>query len=151
MIVTEALVRWFIFSVVFALLPVISKALVLFTGLMTTRNTLDPQEAAKLTLADVLARTCGDGELLLVATAIAAAGIGEIAASRSMNRRLARVVVTGSLLIIVTLSSLWYAIIVGTTDALNRQLVAQGSLIVWLSAVATASVSVLLSALEEEA
>lgn len=144
----EPLVRWLIFSVIFALLPVFSKALVLFTGLMSTSGSVQAPVPA-LTFGEVLARTCGDGELLLVATAIAAAGIGEIVSSVSQNRRLARVVIGGSLLLIVALSSLWYAIIVGSQTSLDAALVAQGSLVVWFSAVTAAAASVVISALDE--
>lgn len=144
----EPLVRWLIFSVIFALLPVFSKALVLFTGLMSTSGSVQALGPV-LTFGEILARTCGDGELLLVATAIAAAGIGEIVSSAGQNRRLARVVIGGSLLLIVALSSLWYAIIVGSQTSLDAALVAQGSLVVWFSAVTAAAASVVISALDE--
>lgn len=143
----EPLVRWVIFSVIFALLPVFAKALVLFTGLMSAPS--GGQPSINLTFNEILARTCGDGELLLVATAIAAAGIGEIVSSNGQNRRLARVIIGGGLLLIVALSSLWYAIIVGSQTSPDASLIAQGSLVVWFSSVTAAAASVVIASLDE--
>jgi ABC-type glycerol-3-phosphate transport system permease component len=91
-IIVDRLVRWFMFSVLIALIPILFN----FIGVI-----LDNQPIST-------ARLFGKGELLLIAVAISGRGMGELIPS-GMNRAIVKIIVIGSNLIIISLASYGFA------------------------------------------
>jgi len=90
----EKLLRWFIFSVAVAMIPL---ALTYFVLEIERQNP---------TLEDVLS----NGELLLISTAIAAAAIGEVIGT-TPKRAVLKILATGVCTITAMLGSVFYTII----------------------------------------
>jgi hypothetical protein len=88
----EKLTRWFIFSVLISLVPLITS----YLGLL-----LDSRAATLQTVT-------GRGELLLITTTLAAAAIGELIPS-GRDRGTQKLLAGGSCIVIVLLSSLLFA------------------------------------------
>ncbi len=88
----QKLLNWLIFSVAMALLPIVFTAL----SLRTRGNAVD------------FATLVSHGELLIVAAALSARGVGEILLARSPNS-LTRTIVGGAALVILGLASLYFA------------------------------------------
>ena len=97
---SEKLIRWFIFSVLSALVP-------LAIGYMAL--TLDRREPS---LQMVTAR----GELLLISSTIASAAVGELIAG-GRNKATQKLLAGGSCMLLVLLSSLFFAAIQGRQHA----------------------------------
>lgn len=90
----ERVVRWFVFSVVLALLPLAFR----FAWQSTSSNTP--------TVANILSQ----GELLLVSAAIAAAAVGELVA-RGRQSPIMQILACGGCIGSVLFSSLYYAVV----------------------------------------
>jgi len=90
------LTKWFIFSVVIGILPIIWTGLRLLT------------QGSALSLESLFGR----GDLLLVASALSAAAIGELFLSTS-DRSVFKLFSGGGCLIVIMVSCLWYSDIVG--------------------------------------
>ena len=105
--------RWLIFSVLVSLLPVIFSALVLLTG----------QGISSITVL------LSGGELLLISSAICAGAIGEIVTSTNRNK-IGRVLAGGGSVIILASSSFWFAHIV-SSESVNGDVVAWGSIYIF--------------------
>ena len=91
---SEKLIRWFIFSVLSALVP-------LAIGYLGLR--LDRQEPS-------LERVTARGELLLISSTIASAAVGELIAG-GRDRATEKLLAGGSCMLLVLLSSLFFAAI----------------------------------------
>lgn len=91
---SEKLIRWFIFSVLSALVP-------LAIGYLGLR--LDRQEPS-------LERVTARGELLLISSTIASAAVGELIAG-GRDRATQKLLAGGSCMLLVLLSSLFFAAI----------------------------------------
>ncbi len=128
----EKMVRWVIFSVVIALLPIIFNYLSMLTkGLPTS-------------LEIVISR----GELLIVSAAINAAAIGELFGSGTTNKRIPKIIAGGVCVIILLLTSLWFADIVATillNKPVESRIIMLGSVAAFLSTVLASGSSVALS------
>ena len=85
---------------------------------------------------------CGRGEILLVAAAISASAIGELFASGA-DKRLRKLLAGGSTIIILLLTSFWFADISGAAlsgEEIDLQMITMGSVIMLvLSAIGGAS------------
>jgi hypothetical protein len=110
------LTRWFIFTVLAALVPVAFGSLILYY-----RN-------KPLSLEAVTSK----GELLLISAGIAGAGIGELIASGTVKRGTAKLVCAGLCFITLMLSGMWFGDISSTTvETMNLTRLAYGSLIIF--------------------
>ncbi|MDM8560771.1 hypothetical protein [Candidatus Parabeggiatoa sp. HSG14] len=86
------LIRWFIFSIIITLLPIILSALSLET-------------MGKL---DSLSQLIAHGELLLIATAISAAAVGELFISSS-KLKILKVIVGGATITVLMIAASYFA------------------------------------------
>jgi uncharacterized membrane protein len=132
--IREKLLRWALFGVIFALLPITFNFLS-----AVTRN----QAIAVSSLAS-------HGELLLISVSISAAAAGELFGREEGHMRSFRLFVVGMSFIIVCVASLWFADIasaVRTNEAINEGAVAVGSGIIFLSSIMTAGCCIALSEL----
>lgn len=68
------------------------------------------------------------GELLLVATVIGGAAIGELITPRTHRWRIRKILSGGATLVLVITSAMWFAIIVSSGGTLNADVVSFGSL-----------------------
>jgi hypothetical protein len=109
---SERLVRWFVFSVVIALLP------------LGFRYLLEATDGAPPTITRLLSQ----GELLLVSSAIAAAAVGELI-GRGRRRPILQLFAGGGCIATVLIASLYFAY-VSTRTAARPTVVATTS--VWL-------------------
>jgi hypothetical protein len=115
--IPQKLIRWGIFSVIIALLPV-------FFNLLTVGS-----RGGSLSLRQVASH----GELLLISTAIAAASVGDLIASGS-KLPMAKILAGGGCIVGLFLGSLWYADISAAQAAnvvLNPAWINNGSAIVF--------------------
>ncbi len=114
------LLRWMLFSVLVALIPLLLRWVALLSQYMGVSN------ASTL----VLAR----GELLLISTAIAADAIGDLVASSQRNRS-AKILAAGFCVLSLLFSALWYATnstIIDMGGSTNARIVAVGSVVVFV-------------------
>lgn len=133
--IREKLLRWGLFGVCFAILPIAFNALS-----AATRN-------QEVTLVVLLSR----GELLLVSAAISAAAAGELFGREEVLMKSTRLFLIGMSFLTVCGSSLWFADIASVArdgKELNEQLVAYGSISVFLLSVITSGCCVILSELK---
>ncbi len=98
-----AFLKWLLFSVIFALSPLIFSA---FRHWSHSANK-QPGSNAEITLPDLIKEVLGEGELLLISTAIAGEAIGDLLAGNSRHRKLKLTSGAGCLLVIVSSVS-WY-------------------------------------------
>ena len=123
---SEKIIRWMIFSVLFALLPICFHMLKIVSF------------GSELSIESVF----GSGELLLIGAAISAAAVGELVVGNAYRRK-AKLTVSGACIFLLALNSLWYA---DVSSAANSQstydlnVVASGSVIMF-------SITLLVSAL----
>jgi len=118
---TEKLIRWFLFGVVIALLPIIFNSLRLFT------------HGGSLTFGQLVGR----GELLLVTAGISAKAIGELIGS-STSMKIPKIIAGGVSLVILALASLYFADVAATyanNQTLDLSVISRMSLILFLTAV----------------
>lgn len=110
------LLRWALFSVLFATLPLLANVL----GSATEGKSLSVQELAK------------GGEVLLIAAAVTAAAIGELFADKKMDCMLRlRLIVAGAGVLVIATCASWYAFIHAAArdgDRLDTSTIADGSL-----------------------
>jgi hypothetical protein len=114
---TERLLRWFIFSVVIALAPLIYSFL----------SALTHQRPMGLFLIS------GHGEILLLSAAISAAAIGELFSSKP-GKGIPKLLAGGGCVTILFLASLWFEDIVSSTEPIRMSVVEYGSLAMFVSA-----------------
>ncbi|WP_346533798.1 hypothetical protein [Micromonospora sp. DPT] len=95
------LTRWALFGVTIALTPIMTSGL---TGI--TRS-------AEISYD----RLVGRGELLLIAAGVAAAGIGELFGREETRLRTSRLVLVGVSILLILLTSYWFADIAAATQA----------------------------------
>jgi hypothetical protein len=103
MLILEKLVRWIFFGVIMALLPIAFKIIAVY------------MKTGAYSVADILAQ----GELLLVASALCGAAIGELFVSPP-SLKLAKIIVGGSTVIILIMASLCFAILPSSAFAVNE-------------------------------
>ncbi len=89
---TEKVLRWMIFSVVLALIPLLANALITVTF------------GASLTLTGMLEH----GELLLIAAALSAAGAGELFGTSNTNK-LKKITAGGGSILILLSAAIYFA------------------------------------------
>jgi hypothetical protein len=127
-------VRWSIFSVAFALLPIGVNGLS-----AATRN-------RGIAYDDLVGR----GELLLVTAAIAAASAGELFGDKESRLRTTRLFLVGMSFLVVCLSSYWFADIAAglqSNQVLDRYVIATGSSAVFIFAFIISACSIIVSEL----
>ena len=111
----DKLLKWLIFSVVIALLPIIFYSLQLLTrGLSPT-----------------LELVTSKGELLLISTAMAAGALGELITSQS-DKKIFKIIAGGGSVIILLICSLYYADVAScilTNQAIQAEVVSRISII----------------------
>jgi hypothetical protein len=102
MLIIEKLVRWIFFGVFMALLPIAFKIIAIYlkTGIYNVSETL------------------AQGELLIVASALCGAAVGELFGA-PVGLKLAKIIVGGSAVIILIITSLCFAILPSSSAASN--------------------------------
>ena len=132
----EKLLRWMLFGVVFAVLPIVFN----FLSAVTRGQSI------------ALSSLTSHGELLLVSVGISAAATGELFGREAGPLRSFRLFVVGMSLIIVCVASLWFADIAGairSNEPINEAAVSVGSTIVFFSSITTAGCCIALSELRQ--
>ena len=99
---TEKLVKWFVFSVVIALLLILFNFLLLLTANAPAG----------------LAQLVGHGELLLIAAGLAARAIGDVIGSGDV-RKIPKLIASGAAVIVLVLASFYFSH-VAASYALNQ-------------------------------
>lgn len=128
---SEKLVRWLVFGVVFALLP-------LFFNYLKAYG-----RGATISPADLSAH----GELLLISAAIAAAAVGELLAS-GRRYQIAKIIAGGGSVLLLAVASLWFADIstlAPATPLVNYARVSNASFVVFGLTVVSSACCVVLS------
>jgi len=135
-LISDKVLRWLMFGVAFATLPLVLNLL-----LAATRNLPVSWE-----------QLLGQGELLLVSAGVAASGAGELSGEPVRQLRRFQIVLSGLAYIIVCLASVWFAgtaTLRGADQPVNERVVAFGSLVVFLSAIVNGACCVALSRLHK--
>ncbi|MEU6246086.1 hypothetical protein [Glycomyces sp. NPDC047010] len=132
-----AFLRWLLYGIVLAVLPIA----VNWVSLMT--RGLDASFSAVL----------GGGELLLVSAVLGATAAGDLMGARTRRFIVFRTVLTGGNLILIVFASLWFAdttaVLRAGTD-IDRGFVALGSLVVLVSEIVVCACSFLVTRLEDK-
>jgi hypothetical protein len=129
---SDKVLRWLMFGVLFATLPLVLNLL-----LALTRD-----------LQVNWAHLLGQGELLLVSAGVAASGAGELSGESVRELRRFQIVLSGSAYLIVCLASVWFASTATLRVAgqkVDESVVAYGSLIVFATSIITGACCVALS------
>jgi hypothetical protein len=126
--IRETLLRWSLFGVAFATLPIAYNAL----SALTRGNSTSYGELVQ------------HGELLLVSAGISAAAAGELFGRDETSLRSTRLFLVGMCFIIVCLSSLWFADIASVPNV-NQRVVAIGSTILFCCSVVCGGCCMILS------
>jgi hypothetical protein len=132
--IREALVRWMVFTVAFAVMPVAFNALTAIT-----RG--DPVAYANLV---------ANGELLLISAAISAAAAGELSTSAEPALPATKSLLIGMSFLVICVASLWFADIASAVRAheeVDRHAVSVGSTVVFAFATITGACCMTLSRL----
>lgn len=135
-LIREKLLRWGLFGVCFAVLPIAFNAIS-----AATRN-------GGFSLESLLS----NGELLLISAAVSAASAGELFGREEVLMRSTRLFLVGMSFIIVCGSSLWFADIAGATRDqadINEHFIAVGSIIIFFFSAVTGACCVILSELKK--
>lgn len=117
------LLRWFLFSVIISLVPLI------FDGVLLWSRETPSRQIAVAVLAG--------GELLLISTAIAADAVGDLVGSGSTRTGL-KLLVGGTCVISLLFAALWYAansVLENTGQHANPHAVITGSAVVFICTV----------------
>jgi hypothetical protein len=133
--VGETLIRWTMFSVAFAVLPV-------------AYNGLSALTRGKPISYDALLQ---NGELLLVSAGVAASAAGELFGRQEHLLKNIRLFLVGMSFITVCVASLWFADIataVRAHELVDKQAIAQGSTLVFLCSVVCGGCCMALSRME---
>jgi hypothetical protein len=134
--IRESLLRWSLFSVIFAVLPVAFNALS-----AATRGEVAGYETL-----------VGRGELLLVSVGISAAAAGELFGQDERLLKSTRLFLVGMSFITVCIASLWFADIanlVRTNEYHNQHIVALGSTVVFFCAIVTGACCMVLREMKQ--
>ena len=107
--------RWFVFTVIAALVPLVFGLGKLFF------------QGKPLSLQAISSR----GELLLISTGIAGTAIGELIASGTSKQPVPKIVCAGLCFINLSLSGMWFADISTSVESANLARLAYGSLLVF--------------------
>lgn len=132
---SEKLIRWGVFSVLFALLPICFHVLKIASA------------GKGLSLESVF----GSGELLLIGAAISAAAIGELVIGNAYKRNI-KLIVCGACIFLLALNSLWYADVSGAANgqtAYDLGVIASGSVTMFLVTLVVSGLCVVLSEVTE--
>jgi hypothetical protein len=136
-IFSEKLLRWLLFGVLFATLPV----MVNFFFVVT--QALSPS----------LSSLVGQGELLIISAGVAATGAGELQGVLLGKLRRVQIFVSAMAYLVVCVSSVWFASVateIATRKDFDHLAVADGSIAVFVAAIATGGCCVALSGLAAE-
>ncbi len=154
----ERFIRWVLFSVGFALLPIMFKGATSVFG-FTTRLAMgnpNPQAASAESIvhngpaAKFIVAACGEGELLILATSLCAGAIGEMISMKSESLRMFRTTIAGLATLIGTFCAFCYAAI-ATVGGLGRaDVVALASLALLGGSLMVSSSGVLLASFDRE-
>lgn len=128
---SEKMVKWVIFSVLMALVPLITAALIQLTRSITP------------SMDDLIGR----GELLLITAALCARSCGELFSSDG-GRKTAKVVAGGSTMVILLLTAIYFADVasaVRTKTTIDSGLVAGISIVTYISALVSGGSCIRLS------
>ena len=128
---TDFLVRWFIFGVIIALMPVIFN---LFGEALST---------GRFNFLGAIA----NGELLLISTAIAAPALGELIGS-GISRNIPNLLAGGSSIVLLLLTSFGFAYISGarrSSRPLNSAVISGSSLVMFLFTISASCTCVCLA------
>jgi len=128
---SEKVLRWLIFSVVLALIPLLANALMTLT--FGTRPTL--------------ANTLAHGELLLIAAALSAAGAGELFGTRDTNR-LKKIAAGGGSILVLLSTAIYFASVSSATStgtSIDLSVVSSASIMLYLCALISSFSCVALS------
>lgn len=128
------LLKWSLFGVVFAVLPIIFN----LAHALTRRDDIS------------FAALLSHGELLLVSVAVAAASVGELFGARREAFRRTRMILVAASMILICLASGWFADIAAGIRAgedLDDQLIAIGSLVMFIFATISGACCVLVAEL----
>ncbi len=125
------LARWLGFTVLIALAPLLAA----FLGLRAYSRPSDLKSIA------------GRGELLLVAAAIGAAAMGELVPFKTRQRTVPKILVTGLTLVLVLISSMYFALITLGTSATDPTVVSSDSLLLFIFTILLSGCCVALSEL----
>lgn len=132
---SEKIIRWVIFSVLFALLPICFHML----KIVSSGNVLS------------LESVFGSGELLLIGAAISAAAIGELVVGNAYKKK-AKLTVSGACIFLLALNSLWYADVSSaatSTTTYDLNVIASGSVIMFFITLTVSGLCVALSEVTE--
>jgi len=121
------LLRWFIFGVLLALVPLVASA-------------FDELTKGTFLLINVLSH----GELLLITVGICGSSIGGLIGSKPFKDNL-KVITGGGALIIAILASLYFANISNSVDISDPQIIQSTSLSLFFSGLITSGVNIALS------
>jgi hypothetical protein len=121
-LISLKVIRWLLFGVAFATLPIVASYLVAVT------QNVSPGMNSIL----------GRGELLIVSAAVAATGAGELQGEAIEELRRFQVFVSAMAYLVVCISSLWFASVttsVAGDVAINEHAIALGSIVTFVAAV----------------
>jgi len=128
---TAKLSKWFMFSVVMALLPVLFN----FFFLLATAR------------APTLTGLTGNGELLLIAAALSSVAIGELIDSKT-EKRVWKIIAGGSSVVVLATASLFFAMVATMNDgdgAYDSGIVALASLTIYIVSVTCSGASMMIA------
>ncbi|WP_204298812.1 hypothetical protein [Actinoplanes campanulatus] len=133
---SEKVIRWLMFGVAFATLPLLLNFLLAITS--SREMGLD--------------RLLGQGELLLVSAGVAASGAGELSGEAIAALRRFQVFLSGCAYLLVCTASVWFAstaTLRAGGQKVNESAVANGSLVLFLAAIITGMCCVGLSRMRQ--
>lgn len=128
---TEKMVKWALFSVVMALVPLVASALS-----QATRG-------ASPTIAELVSR----GELLLITAALCARSCGELFGSND-TQKLPRILAGGAAILVLLLAAIYFSDVTALHRAavtLNTTVIANTSFVLYLSSVVVGASCIFLS------
>lgn len=131
-----AFIRWLLFGIVLAVLPVAVNWISLQTRDLDASHTV----------------VLGSGELLLVSAVLGATATGDLMGARSRRFLVFRTMLTGFNVILMILASLWFADVAATIradDKVDREFVAFGSLVVFATTIIICACSFVVTRLED--
>ncbi|WP_433825755.1 hypothetical protein ACQP2E_27030 [Actinoplanes sp. CA-015351] len=121
---SEKVIRWLMFGVAFATLPLLLNLLLAVTS------------SREIGIGQLL----GQGELLLVSAGVAASGAGELSGEAIEALRRFQIFLSGAAYILVCIASVWFAstaTLKAGGQKVNETAVANGSLVLFAAAIIT--------------
>lgn len=128
--VMEALITWLIFSIIFALVPIVFNAVA---------QSLVPN--VSVSFADLLS----NGELLIISVGVAAGSVGELVKSGNKNNRILEILAYGSCLILLCFAALLFAVISSASSTLDAGRIASYSTGIFSATLFASLVSIILA------